>query len=107
MYHIYNMLLEYEVSLQDIIDIEKKADLKTLADVRSLKCMYGDLLKTTHIRGKGRLTKDQTAILPHVEYLIRKNVPKLVDILALYGISITDVFEGEDSDDCYYGYHTN
>lgn len=99
------MLEEIEENAQRLLELVRKGDNRTLSEDRDLKMSIDSLCKCDHVEIDGRetyMTEEQREfvrwILPTA---IKRDLPKLDEMMRVYGLSLTSVFRYEQSPEDY------
>lgn len=95
------MLQEIEENAQRLLDLVRKGDDRTLAQDRDMTSSIDSLQKCDHVRER-LMTEEQLmfvrCILPTA---IRCDIPKLDDMMRVYGLSLQSIFRYEQSEEDY------
>lgn len=99
------MLHEVEENAQRLLELVRKGDDRTLSEDRDLTDSIRSLDECDHVVNDGRetyMTKEQRefvrCILPTA---IKRDIPKLDEMMRVYGLSLQSVFRYEQSPEDY------
>ena len=104
------MLSEIEINLLELLTLQAKEDDMTLKEQARIKMDYNDMasndIKSIRRDGKEiKLSKLQKDFINKVlPTLLKTNLPKLEEVLAIYDIKLTDTIYGDDGDSLRFGH---
>jgi hypothetical protein len=99
------MLQEIEETAQRLLDLVRKRDDRTLAEDRDMTSSIDSLMKCDHVINDGRerpMTEEQKMFVRYIlPTALRYDIPKLDDMMRVYGLSLQSVFRYEQSPEDY------
>ena len=104
------MIVDFEINIIELLSLQAKANDMTLKEQSLIKINYEYMtsndIKTIQRDGKEiKLSKLQKEFINKVlPTLLRADLPKLEDVLAVYDIKLTDIICGDDEDAYKCGY---
>lgn len=85
---------DVSISVDEIVQLQSKGDNMTLREKSYLDEMYKELARASCVEKNGKrvnLTLEQMQFVAHLPYLVRQRVPKLDDMMRLFGLNVNDV----------------
>lgn len=99
------MLEEIEENAQRLLELVRKRDERTLAQDRDMKSSFDSLMKCDHVINDGHerlMTEEQQMFVRYIlPTALRYDIPKLDDMMRVYGLSLQSVFRYEQSEEDY------